>query len=432
MTENKLNSYRIAQQQIQAAVKQLGLSSTVYELLKQPMRELTVAIPVEMDDGSVKVFIGYRVQHNHALGPLKGGIRFHPEVTLDEVRALAMWMTFKCAVVGLPYGGAKGGVICDPKKLSLRELQRLSRGYVNAVAPLLGIEKDIPAPDVYTNAQVMAWMMDEFSKIKQYNEFGVITGKPQVVGGSAGRHEATARGCMIVVREAARALEIPLQGATVAVQGFGNAGSIIARLLHEQGCRLVAAVDSSGGAYNRRGLDPIRLAEYKSKTGSVKGYPGSQNITSQELLTLDCDILIPAALENQITAQNAPYVKARIIGEAANGPTTPEADRILKENRTLVIPDILASAGGVTVSYFEWVQNRMGYYWSTEEVNKKLEDIMVRSFREVYQTYQQRKDVDMRTAAYMVAIKRISEAMEVRGWLGEEKKEQRERQVLLA
>lgn len=417
MSNKELNSFKIAQQQIRTAIHKLNLPASVYEILKQPMNVLTVAIPVKMDDGSVRVFTGYRAQHNYAPGPLKGGVRFHPDVTLEEVMALSMWMTFKCAVVGLPYGGGKGGVICDPKELSAGELERLSRGYIQAIAPIVGPEKDIPAPDVYTNSQIMAWMMDEFCKIRQYNAFGVITGKPLKVGGSLGRNEATARGCAIAVREMAKAVGLSLEGARVAVQGFGNAGSIVARLLHEMGCRIIAAVDSKGGAYNLEGIDPVKLAAHKAKSGSVKGFPGTKDIASQELLALDCDILVPAALENQITAENAMQVRARIVAEAANGPTTPEADVILRRKGIQVIPDILASAGGVTVSYFEWVQNNMGYYWTEEEVNRKLEQVIVQAFQEVYEMFKQHKDEDMRVAAYMVAVKRVAEAMQVRGWL---------------
>ncbi|MBO8168377.1 MAG: Glu/Leu/Phe/Val dehydrogenase [Thermoanaerobacteraceae bacterium] len=428
----ELNSYQIAQEQIKEAVKKLGLSSTVFDILKQPERELTVAVPVEMDNGDIRVFTGYRVQHNSALGPTKGGIRFHPDVTLDEVRALALWMTFKSAVVGLPYGGGKGGVACNPKEMSPREIQRLSREYIRAIAPIIGPEKDIPAPDVYTNPQVMSWMMDEYSKYKGYNDFGIITGKPVIVGGSLGRNEATARGCSFVIREAAKAIGLDMKGATVAVQGYGNAGSIVARLLHEMGCQIIAAVDSTGGAYNPQGLDPVKLAEYKKENGTVKGYPGSKEISNEELLTMKCDILIPAALENQITEDIAKDVQAKIIGEAANGPTTPGADRILTEKGVLVLPDILANAGGVTVSYFEWVQNNMGYYWSEEEVNSKLEVKMVNAFNEVYKMFKNNKGVDMRTAAYMVSISYVSEAMRVRGWLGQEPAVAKSRQVNLA
>ncbi|KKM10137.1 glutamate dehydrogenase [Clostridiales bacterium PH28_bin88] len=415
---SNLNPFENAQQEIKRAVTRLGMHPAVYEILKQPMKVLTVVIPVQMDDGSIKVFTGYRAQHNNAPGPYKGGIRFHPDVTLDEVKALAMWMTFKCGVVGLPYGGGKGGVACNPKELSRGELERLSRGYIRAVAEVVGAEKDIPAPDVYTNPQIMAWMMDEFSQLKGYNEFGVITGKPLVVGGSAGRNEATARGCSIVVREAAKTLGFSLKGATVAVQGFGNAGSIVARLLHAEGCRIVAVVDSTGGAYNPAGMDPGRLSEHKVKTGSVKGYPGTKSVSSAELLTMECDILVPAALENQITASVASQVKAKIVAEAANGPTTPDGDRVLTQQGVFLIPDILASAGGVTVSYFEWVQNNMGYYWTEQEVNERLEAIMVKGFQEVLTMKKLGKDIDMRLAAYMVAVKRVADAMAVRGWLG--------------
>ncbi|MEW6662355.1 MAG: Glu/Leu/Phe/Val family dehydrogenase [Bacillota bacterium] len=421
MSIKEINVFETAQKQIKMAADKLGLSPAVYEILKQPLRIMTVAIPVEMDDGSVKVFTGYRSQHNHANGPLKGGIRFHPDVTLEEVKALSMWMTFKCAVVGLPYGGGKGGIAVNPKELSKGELERLSRGFIQAIAPMIGSEKDIPAPDVYTNPQVMAWFVDEFSKIRQYNDFGVMTGKPLIIGGSAGRNEATARGCMFTVREAANALGIPLEGATVAVQGYGNAGGIVARLLAGLGCKIVATVDSSGGAYNPEGFDPMALLEFKQKTGTVKGFPGTQDISTKELLAMECDILVPAALENQITAENAGDVRAKIVAEAANGPTTPEADIILHEKGVLVIPDILASAGGVTVSYFEWVQNNMGYYWSEQEVNDKLEKVMVKAFGEVYNMHNS-KEVDMRTAAYMVAVKKVADAMEVRGWLGGNRK----------
>jgi glutamate dehydrogenase len=418
---SEINVFETAQRQIKAGADKLGLSPAAYEILKQPMRVLKVAIPVEMDDGSVKVFTGYRSQHNHAIGPLKGGIRFHPDVTLEEVMALSMWMTFKCAVVGLPYGGGKGGIAVNPKELSKGELERLSRGYIQAIASMLGSEKDIPAPDVYTNAQVMAWFVDEFSKVRQYNDFGVMTGKPLIIGGSIGRNEATARGGMFVVQEAAAALGLALEGATVVIQGYGNAGGITARLLAEIGCKIIAANDSKGGVYSPDGFDPVALQEFKKMTGSVKGFPGTQEISTEALLALECDILVPAALENQITAENAGNVRAKIIAEAANGPTTLEADVILKQNGVLVIPDILANAGGVTVSYFEWVQNNMGYYWSEAEVNEKLRQVMIKSFANVYRMHQE-KEVDMRTAAYMVAVKRVADAMEIRGWLGGNRK----------
>lgn len=418
MTE-QLNTFQIAQQQVKAAIDRLDYSPAAYDILKQPMKVLTVELPLRMDDGSVKVFTGFRAQHNDAIGPLKGGVRYHPEVTLEEVKALSMWMTFKCSVVGLPYGGGKGGIIVDPKELSSGELERLTRLYTEAIFPIIGPEKDIPAPDVYTNAQVMSWMVDEYSRLKQYNSFGVVTGKPLVIGGSAGRTEATARGCTFVIREAAKKLDLSLEGARVVVQGFGNVGSIVSRLMVDLGCKLIATVDSTGGAYNPEGLDPVAVAAHKAQTGTVKGFPGSKNIDSKELFALDCDIAIPAAFENQITAEIAPTVKAKIVAEAANGPTTPEADLILEEKGILVVPDILASAGGVTVSYFEWVQNNYGNYWPEQKVNIRLEHKMVEAFNTIYKLYKETgNDINMRTAAYMVAIGRIAEAMKARGWLG--------------
>jgi glutamate dehydrogenase len=415
----EINSFEIVKNLIDTSVKKLNLSKSVYEILSEPQRVLTVTIPVQMDDGSVKVFTGYRSQHNNALGPYKGGIRFHHDVNLDEVKALSTWMTLKCAVANVPYGGGKGGVIVNPKTLSQGELERLSRGYIRAIAPVIGADLDIPAPDVGTNGQVMGWMMDEFARIRGYNEFGVITGKPVIVGGSLGRVEATSRGCVFVIREAARVTGLKLKEATVVVQGFGNVGSIAARLLQqEDGCRVLAVSDSTGGIYNPNGLDIAAVEEHKARTGSVKGFPGSKEISNEELLALECDILVPAALENQITDKNAGKIKAKIVAEGANGPTTPEADRILAERKILVLPDVLANAGGVTVSYFEWVQNQYGYYWSEEEVNNRLERKMVEAFNNVFSLYSKRKDVDMRGAAYMVAIERISEGMRMRGWLG--------------
>ncbi|HHP51274.1 MAG TPA: Glu/Leu/Phe/Val dehydrogenase [Moorella mulderi] len=421
MSHSEPNCLDMARGQLLKAAEKLALPQEVCEILSQPMRVVRVSFPVEMDDGRIRVFIGYRSQHNNALGPFKGGIRFHPQVTMEEVIALSMWMTFKCAVVGLPYGGGKGGVVCDPRELSPGELERLSRGYIRAIAPFIGPHKDIPAPDVYTNPQIMAWMMDEFSRLKGYNAFGVITGKPLSLGGSLGRKEATARGCFITIREMAKALGLPLKGARVAIQGFGNAGSIVAKLLAGEGASVIAVVDSKGGAYNPEGLDPWKLAEYKASTGTVGGFPHSKAIDSQQLLTLDCDILIPAALENQITGVIASEVKARIIAEAANGPTTLEADRVLQQKGVKVIPDILANAGGVTVSYFEWVQNNTGHYWPEEEVNCRLEQVMVRAFRETYEMHLE-QGVDMRMAAYMVALRRLYEAMRLRGWLGTEER----------
>ncbi|MCR4430594.1 MAG: Glu/Leu/Phe/Val dehydrogenase [Tepidanaerobacteraceae bacterium] len=411
-----LNPFEIVQKEIKSACEKLGLDNSVYEILKEPERVLVVSIPVKMDDGTTKTFIGFRSQHNTAIGPAKGGVRFHPNVTLDEVKALSTWMTFKCAVVGIPYGGGKGGVVCNPKELSKGELERLSRGFFKAISPIIGPEKDIPAPDVYTNAQIMAWFMDEFSTLRGYNTPGVVTGKPIIIGGSLGRNEATARGATFTIREAASSIGLDLAKATVAVQGYGNAGSIAARLLSELGCKIVAVNDSQGGAYNPEGLNPNAVLEFKEKNKTVKGFPGSKDISGEELLELNVDILVPAALENVITSKNAAKIKARIVGECANGPTTPEADEILYRNGVLVIPDILCNAGGVTVSYFEWVQNLMNFYWTEEEVNTRLEHIMVKAFNEVYNMHKDYK-VNMREAAYMVSVKRIADAMKVRGWI---------------
>lgn len=416
MTEATLNPFQIVQRQIKDAVGALGLEQSAYEILKQPQRIIEVAVPVKMDDGSVKVFMGWRSQHNDACGPAKGGLRFHPDVDMDEVRALSMWMTFKCATLGLPYGGGKGGIRVNPKELSEGEKERLSRGFVQAVAPLIGPERDIPAPDVYTNPQVMAWMTDEYSKLRGYWTPGVFTGKPPIVGGSLGRNEATGRGCVFCVREAARKLGLELKGATVVIQGFGNASTVAARLLHGMGAKIIAVSDSQGAIYSAAGFDPVAVMQHKDKTGSVANFPGTKPVTNKEFFELECDVLIPGALENQITVANAPGIRAKIIGEAANGPTTPEADAILYQQGVLVIPDILASAGGVTVSYFEWVQNLHGAIWSEEEVNTRLEQMMVRAFNEVYAMYRTQK-VKMRDAAYLVAVKRVADAMRWRGWL---------------
>lgn len=415
-TEASPNPLLNSQQEIHKAVQALNLEPAVAAVLSEPQIFLEVSFPVKMDDGSIRVFKGYRSQHNNSLGPYKGGIRFHPEVNADEVKALSIWMSLKCAVLGLPLGGGKGGVKCNPKELSPRELEELSRAYIRSISQIIGPEKDVPAPDVYTNPQIMAWMADEFSKINNYNTFGVITGKPLEIGGSAGRSEATGRGCVFTIREACAKLNLSLKNAKVAIQGFGNAGSVAAKLLHQLGAKIIAATDSSGGAYNPEGIDPGALIEFKKQTGSVKGTPGTTNITNEELFALDCDIIVPAALENVITDAIAEKIKAKIIAEAANGPTTPEADRILQERGVLVIPDILANAGGVTVSYFEWVQNLYGYYWTEEEVNNRLEEMMVRAFNNVYQMYSD-KNVSMRQAAYMVAVSRIAKAMKIRGWL---------------
>lgn len=413
---HRSNPFLNAQQQLRTAVERLGLEPSVYEVLKEPQRVLTVSIPVRMDDGSLRTFIGYRSQHTLVTGPAKGGVRFHPDVNLDEIKAMSMWMTFKCAVVQLPFGGGKGGVICNPKALSPGELERLSRGYVRAVAPFIGPELDIPAPDVYTDAQVMAWMMDEYSHLVGRDAPGVITGKPLVIGGSLGRTEATARGCVIAVREAACYQGWDLNGATAVIQGFGNAGSISARLLNELGVRIVAVCDTTGNAYDPDGMDPLELLAHKQRTGSVRGFPGSREVPPEEFLTIPCDILVPAAMENQITADNAPRIRARIVVEAANGPTTPEADAILYKRGITVIPDILASAGGVTVSYFEWVQNLNRWYWSEEKVKRHLERKMVQACQRVFQLGQQHQ-VDLREAAYMAALERVAAALRVRGCL---------------
>ena len=410
-----LNPYEIVQIQIEHAAEKLGLDRQVVEILKKPQRVIYVSFPVKMDDGSIRVFEGFRAQHNTAIGPAKGGIRFHPEVTMDEVKALSMWMTFKCGVVGLPLGGGKGGVVCDPTKLSKRELEQISRGFMEAIEEFVGPDKDIPAPDVYTNAQVMGWMMDTYSRINKAFVPGVITGKPLAIGGSLGRNEATARGCVITIKEAMKQLNKPLEKATVAIQGFGNAGRIAARLLAQEGCTIVAVSDSKHAIFKPDGFDVAKLEELKQHA-SLDQYERAERITQEELLTLDVDILIPAALENVITSKNASQVKAKIIAEAANGPTTPEADEILNANGVLVIPDILANAGGVTVSYFEGIQNMLNYYWTEEEVNSKLEEFLVRAYKQVSKLAKE-YHTDLRNAAFMIAILRIKEAMEARGWI---------------
>ncbi len=410
------NVYDVVLKQLDDAADELDLDPQIKLLLKEPVRTLKVSIPVRMDDGSINIFNGIRCQHNDALGPTKGGIRFHPKVDENEVKALAAWMTYKCSLVGIPYGGAKGGVECNPKKLSIGELERLSRGFIQAISPIIGPNKDIPAPDVYTNSQVMSWFMDEFSKIKGVNSPGLVTGKPLVLGGSFGRDSATARGLMYTVREAAKALSIDLKGARVVVQGYGNAGSFSAEFLHELGCKIIAANDSCGGVYNPKGMDPFKLRSHKTDHSTICDYSDSERISNEDLLTLECDILVPAALENQITPEIAKKVNCKLIAEAANGPTTPDADRILTDNGIIVIPDILANAGGVTVSYFEWVQNMYNYYWTKEEVDSKLERIMVEAFNKVYKTHLER-NVTMRVAAYIVAIQRLNEAMKARGWV---------------
>jgi glutamate dehydrogenase len=414
--QEELNPFKIAQQQLDVAAKKLKLDPGIHERLRWPERVLTVSIPVRMDDGTIRIFEGYRSQYNDWCGPTKGGIRYHPGVTLDEVKALSAWMTWKCAVVGLPFGGGKGGIICDPKNMSMGEIERLTRRYTFMISPLIGPERDIPAPDVYTNSQTMAWIMDTYSMLKGYTVPGVVTGKPLDIGGSLGRNEATARGCVFVIREACKKLGIELSKTTAAVQGYGNAGSIAARLLQELGVTIVAVSDSRGGVYCKSGIDACKAAEVKAREGSVTAVTGAgiEPISNEALLELPVDILVPAALENVITEKNASRVKAKIIGEAANGPTTPGADQLLCRNGVLAIPDILANAGGVTVSYLEWVQNLYTFYWSEEEVNRHLERVMVQSFEKVY-AMQQEQGVDMRTAAHMVAVRRVAEAGMKRG-----------------
>ncbi len=417
MKTEDLNPFEIAQSQLDTAAEILKLDPGMHALLREPIRELHVSLPVRMDDGNVQVFRGFRVQYNDARGPTKGGIRFHPEETIDTVRALAAWMTWKCSIVDLPLGGGKGGVVCNPKSMSKGELERLSRAYVRQVGRILGPQMDIPAPDVYTDAQIMSWMMDEYSVMQGYNVPGVITGKPLCLGGSCGRNDATARGGMYTVREAAKALGIDLKGKKAAVQGYGNAGYYGHELGQELlGLSIVAVSDSKGGIYNEAGLDPEQVVAHKGKTGSVVNFPGSENITNAELLALDVNVLFPAALENQITGQNAADVKATILAELANGPTTPEADKVLHQNGVFVIPDFLCNAGGVTVSYFEQVQNAYNYYWPMEEVYQKLDEKMTAAFQSMYdmaQAYQ----VDNRVAAYLVAVNRVAEAVRMRGWV---------------
>ncbi len=404
------NPYEAVLRLLDIASQKLKLDPGLHEMLKRPMRTIIVNIPTIMDDGTLQVFTGYRVQYNDVLGPTKGGIRYHPDLTLDEVVALSAWMTFKTAVTGLPLGGGKGGIRCNPKEMSQGELERLTRGYARAMARNIGPNYDVPAPDIYTDSQTMAWIMDEYSDIVGYNAFGVVTGKPVHVGGSLGRNEATSRGVMYTIVEAAKHLGLELKGATVAVQGFGNVGFHSTRLLNDLGCKIIAVSDSTGAIYKAEGLDPIKVLKHKDETGSVSGYKGSTNLTNEELLELECDILIPSALENQITVANAGRIKARILAEGANGPTTPEADEILHKNGVFVIPDILANSGGVIVSYFEQVQNQMNFYWPEDEVRQRLRNAIVSAFKSVLEIalmYQ----VNMRIAAYMNAIKRVSDAM---------------------
>lgn len=404
----------IAQRQFDIAADLLDLSDGLRKVLRSPLRELSVCFPVKMDDGRIEVFHGYRVQHNLARGPAKGGIRYHPEVDLDEVRALAMWMTWKCALVNIPFGGAKGGVVVDPRLLSLGELERLTRRYATEISVLIGPERDIPAPDVNTTPQIMAWIMDTISMHSGYTIPAVVTGKPVNTGGSYGRNEATARGLVFLLQEVGKQLNLPLARTRVAIQGFGNAGSNAARLLYDLGATIVAVSDSKGGIYNPNGLSPELVAQYKQRHGSFIDYPEAAVVTNAELLEVPCDILIPAAIGTQITAQNAERIQARIIGEAANGPTTPEADEILFDRRCFVIPDILGSAGGVTVSYFEWVQGLQKFFWTESEVNEQLRRIITAAFREIACIAEER-NLHMRTAAYLLAVERVAQATLTRG-----------------
>jgi glutamate dehydrogenase (NAD(P)+) len=401
-------------QEFDEAAKLLSLEPGIWRILTRPKRQIVVSCPVQMDNGEIEVFTGYRVQYNITLGPAKGGIRYHPDVTLDEVTALAAWMTWKCAVAQLPFGGGKGGIVCDPSRMSKRELEALTRRYVAEIIDAIGPEKDVPAPDVNTNDQVMAWFMDTYSMHVGHTETAVVTGKPVEMGGSLGRREATGRGVMIITREAARHRQLAIQGATVAVQGFGNVGSVSADLLSRIGAKVVGVSDWKGGVYNEQGLDVPALLEHAAQHKTVDGFPGGQELTNEDLLALDVDVLIPAALENQLTEDNAAAVRAKIVVEGANGPTTPEAHQMLHDRGIFVVPDILANAGGVTASYFEWVQNRHGYYWSEDEVNTRLEAKMIEAFTAVLAA-STKHNVDMRTAAYAVAIARVGNVTRLRG-----------------
>jgi len=404
----------VAQEQLKIAAEKLKLNPGIHEILRKPKRSLIVSVTIKMDDGTIGVFDGVRVQHWDVRGPFKGGIRYHPDVTVDEVTALAMWMTWKCSIVDIPYGGAKGGICCNPKEMSQGELERLTRRYVSLIFDYLGPHRDIPAPDVYTNEQTMAWIMDTYSQLKGYSVPESVTGKPIEVGGSEGRVMATAMGVAFCAREAAKLMKLKLKNATVAVQGYGNVGYNAANILHGMGCKVVAVSDSSGGIYCSDGIVPSAVYAHKKKMGSVVNYKNSTHITNEELLETKCDILIPAALQNQITEDNADKIKAKIIAEGANGPTTPEADRVLYEKGTCLIPDILANAGGVTVSYFEWVQNLTREHWSLEEVNEKLENKMTKAFCDVYKLAG-KEESDMRTAALMLGVGRVAHAIKTLG-----------------
>lgn len=413
--QESLKMLHSTQSVIHEALIKLGYKEKMFELLKEPLRFFSVRIPVKMDDGSVKIFTGYRSQHNDAVGPTKGGVRFHPEVDEAEVKALSIWMSLKCGITNLPFGGGKGGIVCDPRQMSLRELEALSRGYVRAISQIVGPAKDIPAPDVYTNSQIMAWMMDEYSRLREYDSPAFITGKPIVLGGSQGRETATARGVAIVIEEAAKKKGIKLEGARVVIQGFGNAGSYLAKFMHDAGAKVVGVSDVYGAIADPDGLDIDYLLNHRDSFGTFSKL-FNNTITNKQLFKLDCDILVPAAISNQITEKNANDIKASIVVEAANGPTTLEGTKILTERGVFLVPDILSNAGGVTVSYFEWVQNNQGFYWTEEEVEQKLKKIMIDSFENIYQIAHTHK-VDMRLAAYMAGIKKLAEASGFRGWV---------------
>ena len=409
-----LNPFEIVQRQFDEAADILRLPHDLRNVLKQCKRQLVVSVPVKMDDGRIEIFEGYRVQHNMARGPAKGGIRYHPDVTLDEIKALASWMTWKCATVDIPYGGGKGGVRCNPKRMSESELEKMTRRYASEILPIIGPDQDIPAPDVYTNSQTMAWIMDTYSMMKGYSVLGVVTGKPLSLGGSEGRQSATARGCQFVIREACKEKKMSLKNATVAVQGYGNAGSFIARFLHRDDAKIIALSDSEGGIINKTGIDPYTALEHKRRSGALQGLEATQSITNEELLELKCDILVPAALENQITSQNAGQIQAKIVAEAANGPTTPEADEILSRNEVMILPDILANAGGVTVSYFEWVQDLQGFFWDEKVVDQVLESRMKEAFYKVLEMAHKHK-ASLRTGAYVLSVGRVAQANLTRG-----------------
>ncbi len=413
----ELNPFKIAQSQLDDAAERLGLDQATHDLLRWPMKEIQVSLPVKMDDGKVKIFKAYRVKYNQARGPAKGGLRWHPDETIDTVRALAAWMTWKCSVVDIPLGGGKGGVTCNPKEMSENEKERLARAYIRAIGPTLGVDMDVPAPDVYTTPQIMAWMMDEYEAMVGHHHPGVITGKPIPIGGSAGRGDATARGGIYVTREAAKVKGVDLKGADAAVQGFGNAGQYAALLGQEiLGLKIIAVSDSRGGIINKNGMDAAELIKYKLNEGTVAGFPGADSISNEELLELPVTVLFPSALENQITQENAERIKAKFSCELANGPTTPEADEILFKNGVFVLPDFLANAGGVTVSYFEQVQNTYNFYWDLDQVQERLDRKMTNAFKAVYEMHQD-QGVNMRQAAYLVSVAKVAEACKLRGWV---------------